>query len=143
MIDLFAIPVWLRLSGALAAAALAWTAVWLVERDPTPAAAPPTAPAAMEATRTITLRCTAGRPVARWRVALDGTAVAGNAGDQAWSGSLAIPVSRCELVVEADPGRGGPTALRVQVDGAGSVLERTAWADGAASVTLLLPAVKR
>lgn len=143
MIDLFAVPAWLRLSGAVAAAALAWTAVWLVERSPAPAATPLAPPAAAEAARSITLRCTAGRPVARWRVAVDGAAIAGNAGDQTWSGTVAIPASRCELVVEADPGRGGPTALRVQVDGAGSALERTAWADGAASVTLLLPAVKR
>lgn len=141
--DVFAVPAWLRLSGALVAAALAWTAVWLVERTPAPAPALPTVTTAVDSARTITLHCTAGRPVARWRVALDGAVVAGAAGDQSWSGTVAIPASRCELVVEADPGRPGPTALRVQVDGAGPAVERTAWADGAASVTLLLPAAKR
>lgn len=140
--DLFAAPWWFRLAGAMVASLLAWAAVWLVERRdlPTPSAAV-AAPAT--ATRTIAVTCTTGRPVAQWRVAVDGAVVAGKGSDQSWSAQLAVPVARCELVVEADPGRPGPTALRVQVDGAGPALERTAWADGAAQVTLLLPGARR
>jgi hypothetical protein len=140
--DLFAAPWWFRLAGAMIASLLAWAAVWLVEgRDPPTPAVSVAAPATD--TRTIAVTCTAGRPVAHWRVAVDGTVVAGKSADQSWSAQLAVPVVRCELVVEADPGRGGPTALRVQVDGAGPALERTAWADGPAQVTLLLPGARR
>lgn len=140
--DLFAAPWWLRLGGAVAVSLLAWTAVWLVEGREPPA---PPVQAAVPASgaRSIMVTCTAGRPVAQWRVAVDGAPVAGKGADQSWSAQLDIPLARCELVVEADPGRPGPTALRVQVDGAGAAIERTAWAEGAAQVTLLLPGARR
>jgi hypothetical protein len=140
--DVFAAPWWLRLLAALGAVAVAWSAVAWVELR---RAAPPAvvAAAAGDGQRSASIACTAGRPIARWRVTLDGVAVAGTAGDQGFAATLALPATRCELQVEADPGRPGPTALRVQVEAGAATIDRTVWADGLARITLLVPGARR
>lgn len=144
MSDLFTVSVWRRLAGAALLAAAAWGGVWAVEHAYA-ARRPASVPQPAAGSRVIALTCTASRAVARWRVAIDGAvveiqAIAGQADEGRWVGSLPAPLTRCELVVEADPGRPGTTALRVQVDTGAAPIERTAWADGLARVTLLLPA---
>lgn len=139
MSALFTLSVWQRLAGAALLAAAAWGGVWAVEHAYA-ARRPASVPQPAAGSRVIALTCTASRAVARWRVAIDGQVVAGQADEGRWIGSLPAPLTRCELVVEADPGRPGTTALRVQVDTGAAPIERTAWADGLARVTLLLPA---
>jgi len=138
----FASPVHNRLILAGALAVAGWAGVWLVEGRRAPPL-PVAAPAALTGTRTIAIKLTASTPIAAWTISQLGTPVSGTGDATTWRGTATVPITACDLLIEATPVATDPAwALRLVANGPGLRSDRTAWAPGTQVELLVLPAAK-
>lgn len=138
----FAAPAILRLAVALLTAGVGWGGVWLVEGRTPPVAVAAVVPSGPVTTRSVRLSFSASRPIATWAISSAGVVIAGNSDTTNWQGTAQLPLSPCDVLIEATPvdGSGPAWALRLRADGPGLRSDRTAWSPGPQVELMPIPA---